>query len=174
MGQVFCTFCTNGGSIGERIAIPLRSMQQLYDHSDAFNRSTQNCCLFIKWFKLTYFTKPTSHVKSVFEISLSDLTSCNNKLDSLINCYFRISFIISEFDKVHWEKGFDWMKKNNLFERLFLIQTKYLFELNNICFITKKKNIFAPNKYLFKSNECFFKTKELLHWYRVKDIICLI
>ena len=27
------------------------------------------------------------------------------------------------------------MKENNLFKRLFLIETKYLFELNNICLI---------------------------------------
>ena len=30
------------------------------------------------------------------------------------------------------------MKENNLFERLFLVQTKDLFELNNICLIQTK------------------------------------
>ena len=38
------------------------------------------------------------------------------------------------------------MKENSLFERLFLIQRKYLLELNNICLM---QIIFEPNKYLF-------------------------
>ena len=42
------------------------------------------------------------------------------------------------------------MKENNLFGRLFLIQTKDLFELNNICLIQTKYVIFGPDKYLFE------------------------
>ena len=40
--------------------------------------------------------------------------------------------------EIHSEKRFDWIKENNLFEVLFLIQTKVSFELNNIYFIERK------------------------------------
>ena len=45
--------------------------------------------------------------------------------------------------------------------------------LNEIKFVWFKQNIFE-NKYLFESNQFFFKTNKLIHWYMVKDIICLI
>ena len=54
------------------------------------------------------------------------------------------------------------MNENNLFERLFLIQTKDSFELNNICMIQTKYHC-EPNKYLFESNKFFFETNKLLH-----------
>ena len=55
--------------------------------------------------------------------------------------------------RLHPEKRFNWMKENNLFERLFLIQIKDLFVLNNLDLILLNFNlkifIFVINKYLF-------------------------
>ena len=77
-------------------------------------------------------------------------------------------------------------KSNNYIQKKDLIESKKLIFLNDflwfiemICldeikFVWFKQNIFKTNKYLFESNELFFKTMKLMHWYMVKDIICLI
>ena len=49
------------------------------------------------------------------------------------------------------------MKENNLFERLFLVQTKYLFELNNIC-LNKTKYLWAKEIFVF--NQINFSSKQ--------------
>ena len=46
--------------------------------------------------------------------------------------------IIQNFVHMHSEKIFDWMKENNFFGSLFVIQTKDLFKLNEICLIQTK------------------------------------
>ena len=45
------------------------------------------------------------------------------------------------------------MKENNLCQKLFLIQTKYLFEIHNIYFIQRK---YLWAKYIFDLNQFFF------------------
>ena len=57
---------------------------------------------------------------------------------NLINHSFIFIALIQIENPSHSEKIFDWMKENNLFERLFLIQTKDLFESNNISLIHTK------------------------------------
>ena len=68
---------------------------------------------------------------------------------------------------LHWEKKFDWMKENNWFVRLFFIQTKDVFKLNNICLNLKNLKSFCGKqwqkfqtqlihlKYLFNLNKSF-------------------
>ena len=61
---------------------------------------------------------------------------------------------------VQTEERFDWMKKNNFVEWVFLFKTKYLLRLNNICL---KETKYLWGKWIFfESNEFFFKTKKLM------------
>ena len=62
---------------------------------------------------------------------------------NLINTFvmYTSSFLLKKLRLICYQisavRG-DWMKENNLFGRLFLIQTKDLFESNNICLIQAK------------------------------------
>ena len=97
-------------------------------------------------------------------------------------CSILYTIIYSLKEKLIWYS----MKLSRYTEKKDLIESKKIICLNDflwfkemIClnamkFVWFKQNIFEPNKYLFESNQFFFKTKKLMHWYMVKDIICLI
>ena len=65
-------------------------------------------------------------------------------------------------------------KKDLIESKKMILRSKEMICLNEIKFVWFKQSIFEPSKYLFESNEFFFKSKKLMHWYIVKDIICLI
>ena len=71
-----------------------------------------------------------------------------------IRYYKNQSISVAPGKKSHSEKRFDWIKENDLFERLSLIQRNDLFKWNKICLI-QRNDLFKWNKI------CLIQTKYL-------------